>query len=165
MIDFILGLILAGFALKGLLTGLVRTVVTIAAVAAAWLVSSMEPMLAAPLVALFAEPEAPFFPLVVRLTTWVGAFAAVQIAGHFIAGFFEKAGLGGADRLGGLLLGAATGVAVGCLPLFVIYAIPPLYHWEKTQEAIAQSTLLTAYTPIVRMVVQPPPKPQPAARR
>lgn len=160
MIDFILGLILLGFTLKGLMSGLVRTVVTVAAVGAAWFVSSTQPLLAGPLVAHFTGTESLFFPLAARLTTWVGAFAAVQIVGFFVVGLFERIGLGGADRVGGFLLGAATGVAVGCLPLFVIYAIPPLYHWDKTQQTIEQSLLLRAYTPVVRLFTQVPPKPK-----
>lgn len=160
VIDFILGLILIGFALKGLMTGLVRTVVTVAAVAAAWAVSSAQPMLAAPVAAQFVGTETVYYPLVARLATWVGAFAAVQLVGFFVTGLFEKVGLGGADRVGGLLLGTAAGVAVGCLPLAVLYAIPPLYHWDQTQATIERSFFLRSYTPIVRMFAKVPPRPK-----
>ena len=155
-IDFILGVVLALFAFKGLTTGLIRSLISLGAVIVAWVVASTMPEVSAPLVTFAVAADSPAFPLVTRLVTWVGAFAVVQLAGFFVAKTVEGLGLGMLDKLGGLVLGVATGVLIGCLPLFVINAFPPLYQWAPAQQMVKESFFLRTYQPLAAQVVPPP---------
>lgn len=157
-VDLLLGIALAVFAFKGLMTGLIKSVVSFGSVLIAWFVASSMADVSAPLVKLALEPTAPGFPLVTRIVTWIGVYLAVQLVGSMIAKTANEGGLGGADKIGGLLLGLATGVLVGCLPLFVIFTVPAIYHWPPVQTIVKESAFLRAYTPIAAKVVPPPKK-------
>ena len=157
-VDLLWGLALAGFAFKGFATGLIKSVVSFAAVIIAWFVASSMADLSAPLVRFALEPTAPGFPLVTRIVTWIAVYLVVQLIGSMIAKTANEGGLGGLDKRGGLLLGVATGVMVGCLPLFVIFAVPAIYHWPPVQTVVKQSFFLRTYTPIASKVVPPPKK-------
>ena len=64
-------------------------------------------------------------------------------------------GLGGVEKLGGLVLGAATGVIIGCLPIMVINAVPALYNWAPTKQLMRESFFLKTYAPIAAKIVPP----------
>lgn len=159
-VDFVLALVLLFFTLKGFITGFIRSVVTIVAVLAAWVLTAAAPNMTAFALRYIVDPHAPEFPLVVHIATFILVFAVVQAAGFLITGLFEKIGLGPLDKIAGLALGLATGVFMGCIPLFLIYAIPAVYHWAPTQATIKHSVFLKAYTPIVRSFARPPAKPR-----
>lgn len=159
-IDVLLGGALAFFALKGLFTGLVKSLVTIVAVVVAWFAMNTFPLLTAPVLGMFMNPQDPAFLLAAKVATLIVAYMVVQLVGFFVTGLIERVGLSPVDKLGGLALGVATGVLFGCLPLVAIYSIPQLYHWDKTQSTIAQSFFLSRYTPIVRNFVKPPAQPR-----
>jgi membrane protein required for colicin V production len=154
-VDLFLGIALAFFAIKGFLTGFVKTIVSLAAVIIAWFLANKMPELSAPLIRFAVEPNSPAYPLVTRIITWIGAFVVVQLIGSMLSKSLNESGLSGADKIGGLVLGVATGVLVGCLPLFVINAVPALYNWDQTQSLLHHSTLLRAYQPIASKIVPP----------
>ena len=52
----------------------------------------------------------------------------------------------------------ATGVLVGCLPLFVIFAVPAIYQWQPVQHLLKESFFLKTYAPLAAQVVPPPKK-------
>lgn len=164
-IDLILGAVLAGFTLKGLFTGFIRSVVSLIAVVVAWMAAGAMPALTAVFFRYLVDPASPQFPLVTRIGTFVLAFAVVQLIGFLLTGLMEKIGMGWFNKLGGLLLGAVTGVLVGCIPIFLIYSIPPLYHWAPVQQTLKESRMLSAYTPIVRRFMRPPAKPRQPIRK
>jgi membrane protein required for colicin V production len=157
-VDLILGVALFLFAFKGFATGLIKSVVSLAAVLIAWFLSSSMSHVVAPALTWVLPPEAPGLPLVARIVTWIGAFLVVQLVGSMIAKSVNDSVLGGLDKLGGLILGAATGVLVGCLPLFVIFAVPAIYHWQPVQHVLKESFFLKTYAPLAAQVVPPPKK-------
>lgn len=157
-VDLILGAALFVFAFKGFFTGLIKSVVSLGAVLIAWFMASSMSHVVAPAISWALPPEAPGFPLVARIVTWIGAYLVVQLVGSVIAKTVNDGGLGPVDKLGGLVLGAATGVLVGCLPLLVIFAVPAIYHWPPVQQLVKESYFLQAYTPIASQIVPPPKK-------
>jgi uncharacterized membrane protein required for colicin V production len=154
-VDFMLGLALVVFSIKGLWTGMLKTVVSLASVLIAWFLSSTMSHLFDPLIKLAIEPSAPGFNLAGRITVWIVAYMVVQLVGSMIVKTANDGGLGGADKLGGLLLGAATGVIIGCLPIMVINAVPALYNWAPTKELMRESFFLKTYAPIAAKIVPP----------
>lgn len=158
-IDLILAALLLFFSIKGLMTGFIRSVVSLLAVVVAWLMAAAMPELTGVFFQYFIPPSSPSFPLATRIGTWVVAFAVVQGIGFLLTGLMEKIGMGWLNKLAGLALGVVTGVLVGCIPLFIIYSIPQLYHWPVVQSTIKASFFLSNYTPVVRSFVRPPRKP------
>lgn len=154
-VDLFLGIALAFFAIKGFFTGLVKTVVSLLAVVVAWFLASHSPDLIGPAIRWAVEPSSPAYPLVTRLLTWIAAFLVVQLIGSVISKGLNESVLSGADKIGGLLLGIATGVLVGCLPLFVINAVPALGNWAPTKSLVAHSFFLHTYQPIAAKIVPP----------
>ena len=154
-VDLFLGIALAFFAIKGFFTGFLKTIVSLLAVLVAWFFASQMPGLSAPLIGWAVEASSPAFPLVTRLITWIGASLVVQLVGSMLSKTLNESGLSGADKLAGLALGAATGVLVGCLPLFVINAVPALHNWDQTRSLVAHSFFLRTYQPIAAKIVPP----------
>jgi uncharacterized membrane protein required for colicin V production len=154
-VDLFLGIALAVFAIKGFFTGMVKTVVSFLAVVIAWFIASHSPDVIGPAIHWAIEPSNPAYPLVTRVITWIGVYLVVQLIGSMLSKGLNESGLSGADKIGGLLLGIATGVLVGCLPLFVINAVPALYNWAPTKSLVAHSFFLHTYQPIASKIVPP----------
>ena len=154
-IDLFLGIALAFFAIKGLFTGLLKTVVSLVAVIAAWMISGAMPDLVGPMIRWAITPDNPAYHLTSRLIVWVGVFVVVQLIGSMLSKTLNATGLTGVDKIAGLALGVATGVLVGCFPLFVINAVPALHDWAPVKDAVKQSFFLRTYAPIAAKIVPP----------
>lgn len=159
-IDLALVTVLVGFTLKGFFSGFFRSVISIAAVVLAWLAATLMPQLTAPIVLMWMPATDMAFPFASRALTWVTVFGGIQLVGFLIGTVIKKTGLGGADRVAGLALGALTGVVIGCLPLAGVYAMPQLYHWAPTQHMLKNSQMLKLYAPVVQNFIKPPARPQ-----
>jgi membrane protein required for colicin V production len=154
-IDLFLGIALAFFAIKGLFAGLLKTVVSLVAVIAAWMLSGPLAGVVGPMIKWAITPDNPAFNLTERLIVWVAVFIVVQLIGSMLSKTLNETGLSGVDKIAGLALGVATGVLVGCLPLFVINAVPALHDWAPVKSAVKQSFFLRTYAPIAAKVVPP----------
>jgi membrane protein required for colicin V production len=154
-IDLFLGIALAFFAIKGLFTGLLKTVVSLVAVIAAWMLSGPLSKMVGPAINWAITPDNPAYNLTERLLVWVVVFIAVQLVGSMLSKTLNETGLSGIDKIAGLVLGIATGVLVGCFPLFVINAVPALHDWAPVKSVVKQSFFLRTYAPIAAKVVPP----------
>ena len=77
-VDFLLGLALVVFSIKGLWTGMLKTVVSLASVLIAWFLASTMSHILDPLIKLAIEPTTPGYDLAGRITVWIGAYMLVQ---------------------------------------------------------------------------------------
>lgn len=155
-VDLILAAALAVFALKGLMTGFVRSVFSVGAIVLAWAVSALHPELTAGALTWAFGASGPALALASRIVTWIVVYAAAQALAFLLTGLLEKIGLGGLDKLAGLMIGAAAGILVGALPLALIQSVPAFARFEPVQAVVRQSIMLNLYKPIVALAVAPP---------
>lgn len=158
-IDMMMFFILVAFTLKGGLTGFIRSVVTILAVAGAWILSGMFPELTGFIVQYSVPKASPYYPIIVRVFTFVFLWIGIQCLGFLATGLIEKIGLGTADKFVGLVLGVFTGVAVSCLPIAIIFSVPALYHSAPIQRYFQKSFFMKTYHPVVKNFIRVPRKP------
>jgi membrane protein required for colicin V production len=149
-VDLILGLALVFFTVKGFFRGFLRSVISLVAVVAAWLLGGEFSQLGAQL---GAWGHIQTTPWVLHLIGWVLIFIVIQTVGLVIVGIVYKIGLGFLDRLAGVALGALTGVLIGCLPLALIDSMPHLAAWPPVKNVVEHSQLLRAYTPLVKSIM------------
>jgi membrane protein required for colicin V production len=133
-VDYLIIAIIALSAVIGLARGLMREVISlgvwVAALAAAWFF--YEP-LAAQLTPWIATPSVRVGAAVLLLV--IGTLVAGAILGYLLALLIDRTGLSGTDRLLGVLFGAARGVVLVALVVFLA-ALTPLTEdpwWEQSQ--------------------------------
>ncbi len=133
-VDYVIIAIIALSALIGLARGLVREVVSLlvwgAAIFVAWMF--YEP-LALELTPWISTPSARIGVAVLILV--LGVLIAGAILGYVLSTLVDKTGLGGTDRLMGMLFGAARGGVLVALVVFLA-SLTPLTDdpwWEASQ--------------------------------
>lgn len=159
-IDGLLFFVLFGFAMKGYVTGFIRSVVTLVAVLIAIGASAALPTIAAPMLGYSVSPNSAQFLVVNRMASFLIFFGVAQSVGFLATGLLEKIGLGTADKFVGAVLGIATGVIVGCLPGLAIYASPVAFHNKANQRYFKSSFFMKAYQPIVKSMARAPKPPK-----
>lgn len=158
IVDLVLIVALAAFAIKGWLTGFIRSVFSIAALVVAWFLSAMHPELTSGLLTWALGTTGPAIAIGSRIATWIVAFALVQAIAFLLTGLLEKIGLGGLDKLLGLALGVVAGVLAGALPLALLLSVPAFAQFEPVRDTVRQSIMFNLYKPLVAAGAHPAPR-------
>lgn len=146
----IIGIIILS-ALIGLLRGFVREVLTLIAwIAAIWVAISFAQPLAGLLI---QQISAPSLRLIAAFSAlFLGTLLVAAVINHLIVRIVDKAALGGADNILGVLFGIARGVALVVLLVLLAGATPlPKDPWWKQSVLIDRfeemALRLRAYLP------------------
>lgn len=136
----------------GLFTGLLRSLINLAALATAYV---MTPVAKGPvtqiLQSLTEMPPYLAVPLGATLA-WAGIYVIISSAGLIWAKIVDKTPLKILDRLGGVALGLFVSSLLILLPLTAVRSLPFLQKIPALKEALAQSQLLPLLNPALQVV-------------
>lgn len=151
-IDWVILLVMGYGLITGWSSGLVRTLLNVAALVAAFVMGPMVRPLAMQVVDLVMTAD----PLV---KTWFATaiaygsiYVGLSVLGILWSRFLAKGVIKTSDKIAGLLLGGALSLVVLAVPLALILAVPALATAPVVQRTMAQSRLLPLLRPIAPML-------------
>ena len=158
-IDLMMLIIFVTFTVKGWSTGFIRSVVTMVAVVAGWMLSGLAPDITGGFLHYSIPESSAYYHVATRIFTFIFAFAAMQVVGFTITGLIENIKLGTVDKWVGVLVGVMTAVLVSCFVVSTFFARPAVYWSPAGQRYIKSSMAFKAYAPMVTKFVHKPRKP------
>lgn len=139
---------------SGLFTGLLRSLLNVAALVTAYLLT---PVLKLPLSQLLQSvlELPPYLTLPLSTTlTWGGVYVAISALGLIFVKSMDQTLLKPIDRLGGALLGLGMSALLVLLPLSAIKALPFLQKIPAIEAQLARSSLVPVLMPAVTVAEQ-----------
>lgn len=141
MLDFILGLFLAGLLIRGWLRGFVREILDLVGlIAGLWIAIKLSGPFGDFLTASFGVS-----PEVARIGAGIGLFllfgVSLSVVAHYLSRLMGLPGLNLINRLGGAAVAIAWGVALAVVIVNVVEVLPIPAGWE---EQLDQSTVVQA---------------------
>jgi membrane protein required for colicin V production len=125
VIDIVFLIIIAIFALRCALRGIVGELMSMAALVLGLLAAIFFFRKAADLIRGRFVPDVKALPEIISfVAVFIGVFAIIKILETILKDIIERIQLGGADRFLGFLLGIAEGLVIVCLLLFLIIVQP-----------------------------------------
>lgn len=164
-VDFLLIAAFVVFSFKGLVTGSVRSAMTLIALALGWFFSALLPTVAGLAIGYLLPEGAPNYLLVNRLVSVVMFYAAFQTAGFLLTGLFENIHLGALDKFFGLLLGLSASLLIVSMPGAAIIETPRAYEHKPNQRYFAESKVIKAVRPVSTALARPVPRSRRAKTR
>jgi uncharacterized membrane protein required for colicin V production len=153
-IDWVIVLVMGYGLLTGWTNGLVRTLLSVAALVAAFILGPVLRPFAQQLVDLVMTGD----PLLKSWFATAAAYGAVyvglSILGIVWSRLLAKGAIRTSDKLAGMLLGGALSLIVLAVPLALILAIPALATAPVVERSMAQSKLLPFIRPAAPMLQQ-----------
>ena len=148
MIDLVALGVLGYNLLRGVTSGLIRTLMSFLAVAAGGFLAWWNPDLFQGVLAPMGLP-----PIVSSalspMATWLVVFLAINGAGIALKMVVSHTPLVWVDRAGGALLGGVTGLLIVLTPLAIISSVPLLQHIPAIQAQLEHSWLARVVAPVV----------------
>ena len=148
MIDLVALAVLGYNLLRGVTSGLIRTLTSFLAVAAGGFLAWWRPDLFHGLLAPLGFPPIATSALS-PMATWLVVFLAINGAGIALKAVVSHTPLVWVDRAGGALLGLVTGLVIILTPLLVVSSIPLLQHIPAVQAQLEGSWVARVVTPAV----------------
>lgn len=150
LLDIIILLVLVLTIVRGLMRGMVDTLFSLAAWLLAFMLGKWGALLAAPLLPVSIEsPAIRYFAgfAVVFLVVLIG----VLLLGHALAALLRAAGLGGADKLLGGVLGMAKGgvILVGLTIAAGLTSLPRTDFWKQAALSGALQAMAVRALPLI----------------
>lgn len=148
---FILG-ILAYNLIGGLMNGLLRSLVNLAALMGAYLLT---PVLKPPMIFLvgtvLALQDMLAVPVGISLT-WTAIYLAISLVGSVLGRLLHKTPLKWLDRAGGAIFGLLISLILILLPLAAVQSVPLLREMKPVQEMLQRSVCLPVLKPLLQTV-------------
>lgn len=157
-VDFLLITAFVVFSLKGLVTGSIRSAVTLIAVALGWFFSALLPGVAAFAIVYLLPESSPNYLLINRLVSLVLFYAAFQTGGFLLTGLFENIHLGTLDKFFGLVLGLCASVLIVSLPGAAILETPRTFSHKPNQRYFVESKVMKGVRPVSTALARPVPR-------
>jgi uncharacterized membrane protein required for colicin V production len=157
-VDFILVMALIVFSMKGVITGSIRSAVTLISVALAWFFSALLPTIAGLLIGYLLPDSSPNYLLINRLSATVIFFIAFQSGGFLLTGLFENIHLGSFDKFFGFVLGVSTAVFIVSLPGTAILETPGAFAYKPNQRYFQESQVMKQVRPLSTSLARPVPR-------
>lgn len=148
MIDLVALAVLAYNLLRGVTSGLIRTLMSFLAVGAGGFLAWWRPDLFQGLLAPLGFPPIATSALS-PMATWLVVFLAINGTGIALKAVVNHTPLVWVDRAGGALLGLVTGLVIILTPLLVVSSIPLLQHIPAVQAQLEHSWVARVVTPAV----------------
>lgn len=139
LLDLIVLLVLVLAVVRGLMRGMVDTLFSLAAWVLAFMLGKWGALMVAPLLPLGVEnPAVRYFAGFV--VVFLGVLIGVLLLGHALAALVRSAGLGGADKVLGGVLGLAKGLVI-VLGLTLVAGLTPLPRTDFWKQAALSDSL------------------------
>jgi uncharacterized membrane protein required for colicin V production len=146
-IDWVIVLVMGYGLFTGWLHGLVRTLLNVAALAAAFILGPVLRPVAQTLIDLVMTGDPILKGWFATAVSYGGIYMALSILGIVWSRFMAKGVIGTTDKIAGVLLGGALSALVLLIPLSLILAVPALATAPVVQRSMAQSKLLPILKP------------------
>ncbi|PIQ28145.1 hypothetical protein COW36_05095 [bacterium (Candidatus Blackallbacteria) CG17_big_fil_post_rev_8_21_14_2_50_48_46] len=151
-LDWLILAILAYNLIGGLMNGLLRSLVNLAALLGAYLLTPfLKPLMIVMIGNIFGLEEMLAVPLGVGFT-WTVIYLAISLTGAFIGRMISKTPLKLVDRVGGAAFGLLISSILILLPLAAVQSIPLLREMKPVQETLAKSLCMPLLNPLVKTV-------------
>lgn len=139
---------------SGLLTGLLRSLINVAALVTAYLLTPVLKLPVSQFLQTFLElPPYLTLPLSTALT-WGGVYVTISALGLIFAKTMDQTLLKPVDRLGGALLGLGMSALLILLPLSALNALPFVQKMPAIEDTLARSLLVPVLMPAVKLAEQ-----------
>jgi uncharacterized membrane protein required for colicin V production len=156
-LDAVAVAVLAYNCLRGLASGLVRTVCGLAAVFVASVVAIYHPTWGLPLVAPFFEAGSLMSGVMQPVAIWVVTFLTINGLGILLRMAVQKTFLKHIDQVGGAAFGFVSGAIILIVPIVTVSQLPLLEDIKPLQDALDSSIFVSALRPVAN-ALQPPAK-------
>jgi len=149
-LDWLILAILAYNLIGGLMNGLLRSLVNLAALIGAYLLTPfLKPVMIALIGNVFGLEEMLAVPIGMGLT-WTVIYLAISLTGAYIGKMLNKTPLQVVDRAGGAAFGLFISGILILLPLAAVQAIPLLRDMPPVKETLAKSVCLPVINPLIK---------------
>ncbi|MEB3285337.1 MAG: CvpA family protein [Candidatus Sericytochromatia bacterium] len=147
-VDFLLISFFLIFTAKGFVTGSIRSVVTLVALALGWFFAALMPAIAGFAIGYLLPDSSANYLLINRLAAIVIFFGLFQSIGFLLTGLFENIHLGGFDKFLGFLLGLTAAFLVVPMPGAAIMEIPTAWAHKPNHRYFVESKVMKAARPL-----------------
>lgn len=149
-LDWLILAILAYNLIGGLMNGLLRSLVNLAALVGAYLLTPLlKPVMIALIGNIFGLEEMLAVPIGLGLT-WTVIYLAISLTGAYIGKMVNKTPLQVVDRIGGAAFGLFISGILILLPLAAVQAIPLLRDMPPVKQTLAKSICLPVVNPLIK---------------
>jgi uncharacterized membrane protein required for colicin V production len=146
-IDWVIVLVMGYGLFTGWMHGLVRTLLNVGALAAAFFLGPVLRPFAQTLIDLLMTGDPILKSWIATAVSYGGIYLALSIVGIVWSRFMAKGVIGTTDKIAGVLVGGALSALVLLIPLSLILAVPALATAPVVQRSMAQSKLLPMLKP------------------
>jgi membrane protein required for colicin V production len=151
-LDWLILAILAYNLIGGLMNGLLRSLVNLAALIGAYLLTPfLKPVMIGLVGSVFGLEEILAVPIGVGLT-WTAIYLGISLVGSVIGKMVNKTPLKFVDRAGGAVFGLFISSILILVPLAAVQSIPLLRDMKPVQETLAKSLCMPVLSPFVTIV-------------
>jgi membrane protein required for colicin V production len=151
-IDWLILAIIAYNLIGGLFNGLLRSLVNLAALIGAYLLTPvLKPVLITTVGLMFGLPELLAVPIGMSLT-WMSIYVVISLIGAFMGRMVNGTPLKWVDRIGGAAFGLLLSAILILFPLAAVASIPLLREFPAVEQTLARSRCVPFLRPLVSLV-------------